>query len=109
MKDLFIRLRNFGKETIGVQNVQGLDRSCSGRILNTLSFAIVVIFLGLWIFTFLIIKDELFAKTLTGNMLTDLSCLLFFGGLVLSIFIGALVGNLLQRGFWKKWVRKKKD
>jgi hypothetical protein len=108
MKDFITHLWNSGKEAFGHQNVQGLDRSLAVRILNTLTFIVVVILLGLWIIAFLVLKDDLLTKTLSGNLLTNLSCLIFFGGLVLSIFIGALIGNLLRRVFWKMWMQGKK-
>jgi hypothetical protein len=109
MRELLNRLRKSGKGIFYDHNVQTLDRASAMRFLNTLSFVIVIIFLALWITAFILLKDNLFTKTLTGNLLTDLSCLTFFGGLVMSIFVGALVGNLLRRLFWKMRVRSKKN
>jgi hypothetical protein len=109
MNDLINRLWNSRKITFDNQNVQALIRSCAARILNALTFVVVIVLLGLWIIAFLLLKDDLFSKTLTGNLFTELACLTFFGGLVISIFVGALVGNLLRRVFWKMLVRNKKN
>jgi len=109
MKELINRLWNSGKGTLYDQNVQIVDRASAVRILNTLTFVVIIIFLGLWIIAFLLLEDNLFTKYVTGNLLTELSCLTFFGGLVISIFIGALVGNLLRRLFWKMLIRLKNN
>ena len=83
MKDLISRLRRLGA---------GVDTSC----------------LGLWITAFLLLKDRLFTETLAENVLTNLTCLTFFGGLVVAIFVGALAGNFLRRTFWKILIKRKK-
>jgi len=107
MKNRIIQLWRSGKATIRSQNDPGLERSCAGRLLSALTFIVIIIFLGLWITTFLLLKDNLFAETLSGNILTDLTCLTFFGGLVIAIFVGALAGNFLRRVFWKRRIRKR--
>lgn len=109
MKDLFIRLWKYLKGAIGNQIITPLNRTYTGRILNALKFSSIIFFLGLWIIAFLFLKDDLLTESLPNNLLTDLSCLSFFGGLVLAIIIGALAGNFLQRVFWKKWIQKKKN
>jgi hypothetical protein len=108
MKERFNRLWKSGKATMIGQNDPALERSCAGRIVSTLTFIVVIIFLGLWIAAFLLLKDRLFAKTLSGNVLTNLTCLTFFGGLVIAIFVGALAGNFLRRAFWKMQTGKRK-
>ncbi len=94
--------------TIG-QEDPGLARSCAGRILSALTFIIIILCLGLWITAFLLLKDRLFAETLSGNFLTNLTCITFFGGLVIAIFVGGLIGNFLRREFWKILIRKRKQ
>jgi hypothetical protein len=108
MKKSFIRLWRSGTSTMDSQADPGLERSCAGRILNALNFIIVIACLGLWITIFLLIKDRLFTETLSGNILTNLTCLTFFGGLVISIFVGALAGNFLRRAFWKMFLRRRR-
>ena len=85
-----------------------MERSCAGRLVNALRFLIIIFFLGLWITAFLLIRDRLFLEKFSGNVLTDLTCITFFGGLVAAFFIGTLAGNFLRRAFWNILVRRKK-
>jgi hypothetical protein len=101
MKNRIIQWWKSGKTAIGSLDDPGLERSCAGRILSALTFIIVIVCLGLWITAFLLLKDQIFAETPSGNSLTDLTCLIFFGGLVTAILVGALAGNFLRRVFWK--------
>ncbi|MCX6037314.1 MAG: hypothetical protein NTW99_05415 [Chloroflexi bacterium] len=66
----------------------------------------VVFCLGLWITVFLLLKDQLFTQTLSGNVLADLTCIMFFGGLVVGLFVGVLAGNFLGRAFYKMLVKR---
>jgi hypothetical protein len=66
----------------------------------------VVFFLGMWITIFLLLKDVLFSHALSGNVFTNLTCFVFFGGLVVALFVGALAGNFLRRTFWKMLVKR---
>ena len=109
MKDQIHRLWSSGKKTFASQTDRALERTCAGRIINTLTFLIVILCLGLWITAFLLLKDQLFAKTLTGSLLTNLTCLTFFGGLVIAILVGALVGNFLRRLFWKLLMKRAQE
>ena len=108
MKDRFIRLWKSGKATINSQSDRVLERSCAGRIVSALTFIVIIICLALWITAFLLLKDRLFTETLTGNILTNLTCVTFFGGLVVAVFVGALAGNFLRRAFWKMLIRRRK-
>jgi fumarate reductase subunit D len=97
-----------GKETASSQADWALEHTCAGRVVSALTFIVVVLCLGLWITVFLLLKDQLFTQTLTGNALTNLTCIVFFGGLVVALFVGALMGNFLRRAFWKMLVRRYK-
>jgi hypothetical protein len=108
MKDLINRLRRLGTGVVTSQADWALERSCAGRIISALTFIVVIICLGLWITAFLLLKDRLFTETLSGNILTNLTCLTFFGGLVVAIFVGALAGNFLRRTIWKILIKRKK-
>lgn len=101
MKERLNRLWNSSKETAASQADRALEHSCAGRVINALTFIVVVSSLGLWITVFLLLKDQLVASTLTGNVLTNLTCIVFFGGLLMALFFGALAGNFLRRTFWK--------
>ena len=108
MKERFIHFWNSIKAPLNVQNNPELEHSFTGRIVSALTFIIVILCLALWITVFLLLKDLLFIKTLSGNILTNLTCLIFFGGLVIAMFIGALAGNSLRRTFWKILIERKK-
>ena len=108
MKERLVRLWESGKQVAVSQNGQGLERTYAGRLVNALTFFIIIFCLAAWITIFLSIKEFLFAGTFSGNALTNLTCITFFGGLVLAIFAGAMAGNFLRRIFWK-WLLKQKD
>jgi hypothetical protein len=108
MRTRLSELWKTGKETATTQADRALEHSCAGRVVSALTFIVVVFCLGLWITAFLLLKDELFVQTFTGNVLTNLTCIVFFGGLVLAVFVGALAGNFLRRAFWKLLVKRYK-
>ena len=108
MKNRIIQLWKSDQVTIRGTNSSGFERSFAGRILNSLTFIVVIICLGLWITAFLLLKENVFKEALSGSILTDLTCLTFFGGLAFAICIGALAGNFLRRAFWKRLTRKRK-
>ena len=106
MKERLNRLWNYGKETAVRQADRALEHTCAGRVVSALTFIVVVLCLGLWITVFLLLKDHLFIQTLSGNVLTNLTCIVFFGGLVVALFVGALLGNFLRRAFWQMLVKR---
>jgi len=102
------RLKRFWKsgwETAANQAGQAPEQTCAGRVISTLTYIVVIICLGLWITVFLVLKDQLVAQTVDGSILTNLTCILFFVGLIMALFIGALAGNFLRRFFWKMLVK----
>ncbi len=106
MKERLNRLWKYGKETAVRQADRALEHTCAGRVVSALTFIVVVFCLGLWITVFLLLKDQLFTQTFSGNVLTNLTCIVFFGGLVVALFVGALLGNFLRRAFWKILVKR---
>jgi hypothetical protein len=98
-----------GVESISSQNDPELERSCTGRIVRALTFITIIIFLGLWITVFLVVKERFGTEAQPGNSLTNLTCLTFFGGLVIVLFAGGLAGNLLRRASWKWLIRRKRS
>jgi hypothetical protein len=108
MKKRLNRLWRSGKEIATSQADRALEHTCAGRVVSALAFIVVVFCLGLWITVFLLLKDQLFPQTLSGNVLTNLTCIVFFGGLVVALFVGALAGNFLRRAFWKLLVNRSK-
>lgn len=85
------------------------ERSWLGRLAGTLNFVVVIIFLGAWITTFIFLNQSLSASTISGNLLTDLSCVSFFGGLIIAFIIAAIANNLLSRFLWKFPFYRHKD
>ena len=108
MKNRFIQLWRSSKTAIRAENFPGMEHSCAGRILNSLTFIIIIICLGVWITAFLLLKDRLFTTTLSVSISNNLTCLTFFGGLAIALFVGAMIGNFLRRFFWKRLTRKRK-
>jgi hypothetical protein len=108
VKRNLIQLWRSGKANFRSED-PGLERSCTGRILSSLTFIVVIFCLALWITIFLLLKDRLFTETLSGNIFTNLTCLIFFGGLATAIFVGAQAGNFLRRTYWRRMTRKRKQ
>jgi hypothetical protein len=108
MKSRLGKLWKSSKMTATTQADRALEHSCAGRVVSALAFIVVVFCLGLWITVFLLLKDNLFTQTISGNVFTDLTCIVFFGGLVLAVFIGAMAGNFLRRAFWKLLINRYK-
>jgi hypothetical protein len=106
MKNRLNGLWKSGKETAASRADRALEHTCAGRVISALTFIVVVFCLGLWITVFLLLKDQLFMETLSGNVLTNLTCIIFFGGLIIAVFVGALAGNFLRRTFWKLLVKR---
>lgn len=105
------RLNNLwksGMETAASQADRALEHTCAGRVVSALTFIVIVFCLGLWITAFILFNDRLLSDTFTGNVLTNVTCIVFFGGLVVSLFVGALAGNFLRRAFWKLLVKRYK-
>ncbi len=83
------------------------DHSLAGRVVNALTLVTVIFCLALWITAFLLFKESLPLSGGSNNLFTDLSCLTFFGGLALSIGIGAFLGSISRRFLWKKLARRR--
>jgi hypothetical protein len=107
MRSFFSRLWKSNIENPTSQAEQDLKNTCAGRIVSALTFIIVIGCLGVWIAIFLLVMDHLSMQTLPGKVLSNLNCIVFFGGLVLALFVGALAGNFLRRAFWKWLVRRR--
>ena len=101
MKPSNSRLQNIRRLVFGDPIDWQGNRPWAGRLINALSFTAVVFCLGLWITGFLLLRDDLAAGNTSSAWLNNLSCIIFFGGLVIAFFIGSLVGNILRRFFWR--------
>ena len=107
VKKLLDLLHRLG--VLAANPVEGaLQRTCLGRVISALTFIAVVACLVLWITLFLVFRDSGIQNDVSANLFTDLSCITFFGGLVIAIGIGATLGNLVRRTLWKAWMRRRK-
>ncbi len=88
------------------QREQELSHTCAGRLVNGLTFFIVIACLGLWFATFVLVTESLDSGSLPAFTIGDLTCITFFGGLVAAVLVGALAGNFLRRAFWHWLVRR---
>jgi hypothetical protein len=95
-----------GLQKLGVLEanpVEGdLQRTLIGRVVSALTFVAVVLCLGVWITAFLLFRQSGLQANISTNLFTDLSCVTFFGGLVIAIGAGAMAGNFLRRVLWKR-------
>lgn len=85
-----------------------LQRTLIGRVVSALTFSSVVVCLGLWITGFLVFRQSGIQASVSSSQFTDLSCVTFFGGLVVAMGVGAMLGNFLRRVLWKWMMRARK-
>jgi uncharacterized membrane protein len=81
-----------------------LQKSIIGRLVNALPFLVIILILAGWSAGFYALQ-----ASNPGEITESLRCLTFFGGLVVAILMGALIGTFLKRLVWKmilKRVRK---
>jgi len=105
MNKRFGTVRKPGKENVPDQAKRVILHTGAGRVINALNYILIIIFMGLWITAFILLKDKLGLQPLSDNMFTNLTCIGFFGGLVVALFMGELAGNFLRRAFWKLLIR----
>lgn len=70
------------------------------RIISNVPFVTIILFLGGWSVGFYSLQ-----RIENGVIPDNLRCVIFFGGLFISIFIGALLGSILKRIINKFWIR----
>jgi len=106
MKSFFNRLWRAGIPNPTDQTERELMNTCAGRMVSVMTFIGMIGCLGMWVALFVLVMNRLSMQTLAGNVISNLTCIVFFGGLVLALFIGAMIGNFLRRSFWKWLVRR---
>lgn len=102
------KLPNAGRKILSNQKERFLERTFTGRLINMLKFIIIILALGMWVAGFLAIKDHLFIEKISDTLFTELTCITFFGGLVVSIIAGSLFGDVVRRFFWRLLIKNKK-
>jgi high-affinity K+ transport system ATPase subunit B len=108
MKQRLITMWKSGRQSAVNQADRALEHTCAGRVVSALTFIVVVVSLGFWITAFLLFRNQLFTHAISANVFNNLTCIIFFGGLVLAVFVGAMAGNFLRRTFWKLLVKRYK-
>ncbi len=78
-----------------------------GRIVSASTFVAIILCLALWITAFLLFQNSGIRETLSSALFTDLSCITFFGGLVVALGVGAMIGNFLRRALWKALLKRR--
>ncbi len=106
MKKKFLRLTGAMPDLEQID--PALKRSCLGRLASSLTLLFIVLALGIWLTFFVLYRDSLPADSAQRNLLDNMTCLLFFGGLTLAILLASLGGNLLRRALWQFLLRRKK-
>jgi len=86
---------------------QNLSPSCLIRMVSALNFLVVIVFLALWITTFILFQESSLQRELSNNLFSNLTCLTFFGGLAAAIILGALLGNFLRRFLWNLLIKSR--
>ena len=104
MKKLFSL---FGKTPDLDQFDPELKRSCLGRLASISTFIFIIICIGLWITGFLLLRETPTMQSIPPAWLDQITCLAFFGGLVLAILVSGLGANMLRRALWRILVRRK--
>ncbi len=101
-------MRNLGKLSDIDGNDHELKRNCLGRLTSMLAFLFIIFCLTIWITVFLVFKDTSAVQAIPASILEQLTCAIFFGGLVLAVIVGSLGGNMLRRASWHTLQRRKK-
>ncbi len=84
------------------------QRTFLGRFVSALTFIAIILCLVLWITGFLLFQNSSIRQEVTAPIFTDLSCIIFFGGLAVAMGVGATVGNFMRRAFWEWLTRRMK-
>ena len=93
-------LRNLGRMAANTQVDHALRHSCLGRIASMVTGLVIILCMGLWVGIFLLVGKTGLAKMIPENMISVGLGIAFFGGILIAIIIGGLVGNALRRIFW---------
>ncbi|MEZ0396407.1 MAG: hypothetical protein ABWK53_08285 [Anaerolineales bacterium] len=103
-------MKKFLRSLSAIPNLEQIDprlqRSCLGRVANSLTFLFIVLALGLWLTFFVLYRDSLQGGPGESAPLDAAACLLFFGGLTLAMVVASLGGNLLRRALWRFLLRQ---
>jgi hypothetical protein len=77
------------------------EKSSPGKLLKVLPFLTIVIILGGWSAGFYLLQ-----LSHPGTVSDNVRCIIFFGGLLISVVLGALLGSFLKRVIWKALLKQ---
>jgi len=96
--------RRLGKVAVARQVDRTLQRSCIGRVVSLVMLLTMVACVSLWVGAAWLVNQAGLSDAVSGLPEPVLPCA-FFGGILLCIVIGGLVGNWLRRLVWRVILR----
>jgi hypothetical protein len=105
-KDIIERIRKLGAIQEAERIKPELRRTCLGRLAAMSSFLVILLCLVSWIIVLLAIQESDARQTIPANILPQVRCIAFFGGVAFVTLIGGLLGNILRRILWRILARK---
>jgi len=108
MQNLIDRIRQLGAVKEAERLEPALRRTCLGRLAAMSTFLVIILCLVAWVIVFLSLQKSGAQQAIPANILTQVMCVAFFGGLVFVALVGGLLGNILRRILWRILTRKDK-
>lgn len=99
-RDLNSTLRRLGHLAAVDQADRALRRSCIGRIVGALTGLFIAACLAIWTVLFVIVSQMSIVEKLP-DVTSSILSIMFIGGLIASIVLAGLIGNLLRRQLWR--------
>ena len=103
MRNLINRLRKLGALKEAERLEPALRRTCLGRVAGISTFLVIILCIVAWVIVFLLLQRSSAQQSIPTNILSQVMCVAFFGGLVFVALVGGLLGNILRR------ILKRKD
>jgi hypothetical protein len=107
MRNLLNRLRTLGALKEAERLEPTLRRTCLGRVAGISTFLVIILCLVAWVIVFLSLQGSGAQQSIPANVLPEVMCVAFFGGLVFVALVGGMLGNILRRILWH--ILKRKD
>jgi hypothetical protein len=108
MRNLIHRMRKLGGIPDAEQLEPALRRTCLGRLAAISTFLVILLCLVAWVSVFLSLQGSNLQQSIPANILGQVMCMAFFGGLVFVAMVGGMLGNILRRILWRILTRKER-
>jgi hypothetical protein len=108
MHNLVNRIRKLSALKEAERIEPALRRSCLGRLAGISTFLVILLCLVSWVIVFLSLQRSGVQQAIPANILTQVMCAAFFGGLAFVALVGGLLGNILRRILWRIFLKKDK-